>query len=150
MKLPKKSVNSRRGLSLIEIILAMALIAIIFAIGLPVSLNFYRSYSFQAEVNTVISLLEQARSLAMTNHNESAWGLYIDSDRFTVFRGLDYAGRYAPADRFFDRAGGIAIAGNNEMIFNQLSGRTNAANIIISGSGRTANININSEGAINY
>ncbi|MDP3901795.1 MAG: prepilin-type N-terminal cleavage/methylation domain-containing protein [bacterium] len=141
---------NRRGITLLELIVVLGLLAIIFMIGLPTGIDFYNTYQFRAEINTVASLLEQARSKALTNNNESNWGFYIDYENFVIFEGDSYAERDVAEDRIFDRADTVNISGPGELVFEQLSGRVASSTLTISDYRRSVNIFINSEGAVWY
>ncbi len=124
--------------------------AILFSIGLPIGLGFYRSYQFDSETTLLVSLLENARTLAMINFNESLQGLYIDANNFTVFQGASYASRSVSQDKSFLRNANITITGPSEIVFSQLSGKTSSSTYIVSYGQKTININVNAEGTILY
>src|SRR3989344_3351542 len=90
--------NNKKGFTLFEMLLAISILVILLAITGPISLNFYNIYQFDSEVDTLISLLEKARSSALANRNESAHGLYFDSGAFVIFQGSSYASRAVALD----------------------------------------------------
>ena len=154
MALPSRSIilkRSREGFTFIEVTIAMAIMVSLIGIGLPAGWGFYQTYQFNAEVNVLASLLEQARSAAMANRNESSHGVYLGAAAFILFQGSTYATRNTALDRSFPRNSIIAIAGPTELTFTPLSGQPSASTTYAFTAGQKAwSININSQGAISY
>ena len=153
MKLKTKNYKlktSGRGFTIFEILIGMGILAVIFAIGLPISWNFYTNYQFDSEVGVFVSVLEQARNSAMVNRNESPHGVYAAPNQFVIFQGPSYAGRDIFQDRIFTRDGNININGPAELVFASLSGQTASTTYVFSRGQRSANVYINSEGTISF
>lgn len=138
------------GFSLLEILLAIGILSVIFAIGLPTSVDFYSSYQFDSEVNTFVSILEQARNSAMTNRNESSHGVYAAPNQFIIFQGSSYAARDISQDRIFPRDGNINISGPTELAFTSLSGQTASTTYAFNRGQRSVNVYVNSEGMVSF
>ncbi len=128
----------------------MGIAAIIFAIGLPISWNFYLDYQLIYEQRALTTLLGHARNLAMVNVNEKIHGVYIDSANFVVFDGDSYASREAIYDKTFPRSSAITITGPSEQLFLQLSGQTSSSTFNISNGRKTFTTYVNSEGRIEW
>lgn len=151
MKSHRRSEDSAgpiEGFTFIEILIAVAILAIIFAAGVPVTVNFYLNYQLAAEEELLSAVLERARNLSMVNYNQSPHGVYIDTDKFIVFQGDNYETRDANQDEEFSRSKAIAISGLNELIFEVLSGRTASTTLTLTVRDFTKTININEEGRI--
>ena len=58
-----------------EIIIVIAMFGALLALGLFMSMDAYRGFSFRSEEDTVVSLLQKARSRAMNNMNQTPWGV---------------------------------------------------------------------------
>lgn len=136
------------GFTIFEILIVMGILAVIFAIGLPASWNFYTNYQFDSEVAAFVSVLEQARNSAMINRNESPHGVYAGANQFVIFQGSSYAGRDISQDKVFPRDGNISISGPLEIVFGALSGQTSSTTYSFSRAQRSANVYVNSEGTI--
>ena len=133
MKLKTKSLKLKTsGFTIFEILIVIGILAVIFAIGLPISWNFYTAYQFDSEVNTFVAVLEQARNSAMTNRNESPHGVYAAPNQFVIFQGPSYAGRDIFQDRIFTRDGNININVPAELVFASLSGQTASTTYVFS------------------
>jgi len=142
------------GFTFLEVLITMGILGIIFAIGLPVGLDFYQRYQFDSEASLFISLLESTRNSAMVNLNESSHGVYIDTDDFVIFQGASYAARDTSQDQNFPRSGSMSVSpccgGLAEIVFSALSGQTASSTFTISHLQKSININVNAEGTISY
>lgn len=139
-----------KGFTIIEITLFIGILVIVFALGIPVTFDFYRDYQLQAEQDKFISLLEMARNSAMTNLNQSPHGLYRDNDNFFIFEGSSFAARNQSQDQDFPRTKMISISGPNEIVFNSLSGQVTSSVFSFTNGKRSSNIYVNQEGQINW
>lgn len=152
MKLPKRLAGDKNtgGFTLFEMLLAIGIAVILLAITLPISWDFYVAYQFDSETETLISLLEKARSSALVNRNESAHGFFFSSATFTIFQGSSYASRAVAQDKNFSRNSVITVSGPSELVFSALSGQTSSSTYTVSNSQRSVNVYVNSEGTIIY
>ena len=140
-----------KGFTIIEVMVAVGLITIIGSLALFVSMDFYRSYNLDVEVETIIILITRARGRAVNNIDATSHGIYIDEEELTLFRGESYASRDEDLDEVFPRAQAFEVDGLSEIVFDQLTGEASATGTItISGQGRTAIVEINNEGRIDW
>lgn len=137
-----------RGFTLIEIAMTIVIIIIIFTLGMPTLYQFYTQYQLEGEHQLLLSLLVQARTFAMVNRNESSHGVYINTNQFTVFQGINYASRTIAEDRIFPRNTVVLLSGPTEFIFNPLSGTTASTTINLQTQYAQRKIFINSEGTL--
>lgn len=142
--------NRAHGFTLIEIMIAMGIASILFAISLPITFEFYQNYQIASERDTVLSLLREARSQAMINLGNTNHGLYISPTAYTVFQGTSYATRSTALDQTHPRTKAITITGSTEIIFNARSGQTSASIISFSYGTHIYKINVNSEGMVDW
>ncbi len=147
---PLATYANERGFTLLEIAIVMGIMAIILAIGIPISWNFYLDYELVYEQRTLNSLLGYARNLSMVNTNEAIHGVYINNSNFVVFEGDSYAARDVNADKPFPRSSAISIAGPNEQRFLPLSGQTSSSTFSVSNGRKTFTTYVNSEGRIEW
>ncbi len=138
-----------KGITLIEVLLVIGILAVIFSAGAPVAYNFYYQSQFESEYSLLYSVLEQARGLAMINRNESDHGVYVNSENLVVFQGSSFAARNADQDRSFPRSEGITINGPAEVVFAALSGTTASSTYTVTDNGlRSRDVYLNSEGLV--
>ncbi|MDO8466754.1 MAG: hypothetical protein Q7S83_01285 [bacterium] len=149
MKLPRASAgNLRAGFTIFESLIVISILVILFTSGLPVGLDFYYSSQFESEYNTLTSMFQLARNLAMANYNQSSFGISINSENFVIFQGASFAARTVSQDRSFPRAQSVTITGSNELVFTQLSGATASSTFNLSDGRLSRDLYVNSEGLV--
>ena len=146
-----------RAFSLIEILIVVAILAIIGAIGSGFYINYGRNISLKSTAQTIVFDLKNAQSKSMTGVGGFKWGIHFvngDSDYYETFSTpTDYnnlskvvvSTKYLPDSIFF----ADPISGSSkDVIFNKISGSTTSSLIKIISSDFTKNINISSIGGI--
>lgn len=139
-----------KAFTLIEFLISIAIIFSIGALGLFVSIDFYKSYTLNSERNIAISILQKTRNLSMANINEIKHGIYLDTNKYTIFQGENYSSRNQTYDEIIYINPMITKSGLQEIVFEQLTGKPSAiGNIILSNTTRSITISIENEGRIN-
>ncbi len=151
--------KNSRGFTIFEVLIVLALFTILLGLGYFLSIDFYRSYLFHTEENILISVLERARSDAQNNIFETAHGVHLSAENYTVFRGQTYDPNNV-TNEVTPRNPSIQISGITDVVFEQLSGDPIPAfppsfsegrgQIILSEENRSAVISINNEGRIDW
>lgn len=77
-----------RGLTIVELLVVMGIIAILAGVSLPVFLNLSQRRDLAGYQRQAIANLAEARDRAQAENRP--YGLYFQSDRFTLFQGDDY------------------------------------------------------------
>ncbi|MDD5068285.1 MAG: type II secretion system protein [Candidatus Pacebacteria bacterium] len=167
MKLPKIFIHKEKtcGFTLIEILVVMAIFTLLSGLGLFMTFDSYRGASSRSERDTVVSLLERARSQAMNNVCFGAscvggkrHGISIQSNQYVIFEGGNYASRDSEVDQITP-ANPTAIITPIDVVFDQLTGKlypqlspaTTELIITIKQADRPDSIiSINNEGTINW
>jgi len=140
-----------RGLTLLEILLVVGIVAILVSLTLPLGLDFYRSQQLETQCQGVIQALRRAQLKAISVESDSSFGVYLTDDNYTLFKGSSYLTRDADFDEVFDLPMIITVSGLQEIVFSKLEGKPNiTGNIILSGDSDSRTININEMGRINY
>lgn len=136
MRSPKAFIhkNSKSGFTLIEILIVIGIMTLLGGIALIVSMDNYHAYAFRAERDTLVSLLQKARSQSMTNvclgvsgscTNGRPHGVNVSTGQYTVFQGQTYAARDAAVDEIY-QVRGVDVKTKSgslsEVVFAQLSG----------------------------
>jgi len=138
------------GFTLIEILVVLGILSIIATFGYLVTMDFYKSYAFNAERDTIVAILQKARSQSLANINESAHGVHFDSEQYVIFQGSAYNSN-DNFNQIIPSAFGITHSGITDVVFFQLSGDVGSSgSLILSDGKRSAVISINSEGQINW
>lgn len=140
-----------KGLTLSEILIVIAIIAILISFTLPLGLDFYRNQQLETQSQGVIQALRRAQLKAMSVEDDSRFGVYLTNDNYTLFKGSSYLTRDVVFDEVFDLPIIITVSGLREIVFSKLEGKPNVTgNIILSGDSDSRTININEMGRINY
>ena len=141
---------------MVELLIAIGIIAILAGLGLFLSMDLYRSHTFRADEKMFISILQKARTRSLSNINQSKHGVKLDGDDFVLFQGDDYATRDVALDESFPVGPRMTVTwpAPSEVVFDQLSGSIDGVfltgDILITGPARTATISFNAEGRIDY
>jgi Tfp pilus assembly protein PilE len=61
------------GFTVVEIVISLALLALIFGLGIVVSIGSYQRALGHSQVATVVALLQSARERSMNNVDQHAW-----------------------------------------------------------------------------
>lgn len=136
----------RTGFTLVEILIALAILSIIAALGLFASMGAYHSYHRYSQRELLLDVLAQARSHAMNNRDELPWGVCRDSGQYVLFAGTP-AG---PQSERFPAAAPSTVpdCAGGGIIFAQLTGTTTPATIAITEAGHSSTIRLSYEGRI--
>jgi prepilin-type N-terminal cleavage/methylation domain-containing protein len=163
----KTPYQKNKGFTLVEILVTTGILVLILSLGLFVSIDFFRSYSFRTEQNITVSVLQKARSQSMNNINQARHGVRFASPlKYIIFecdnsnpQCTDYGNADTSKDIILDPSYGSTIsspATEFDVIFEQLSGSCVTSNcstlltIITNDNGKTHNITVNSEGQIDW
>jgi prepilin-type N-terminal cleavage/methylation domain-containing protein len=142
--------NIRRGFTLIEIVIVVAILSMLMGVGLFMSMDSYRGALSRSERDTIVSLLLRARSRSMANIFNSSWGVCYVAPNYMLFRGT-VCDPTATTNEALPAGKNVTITGlaqASPVVFTQLSGSTVAATVTVVQSGKTSTISINHEGAI--
>ncbi|MEO5635159.1 MAG: GspH/FimT family pseudopilin [Candidatus Paceibacterota bacterium] len=150
-----------KGFTLVEILVVMGIFGLLASVGMFLSFDFYRTFSFHSEQNKLVSVLEKARGEAINNicigstcTEGKAHGVHIGSDKYTIFQTeSDWASRETGVDEDIEAGGGaFQVTGLTEVVFDPLSVHTTDTGTITltADTGQTSNITINSEGQIDW
>lgn len=119
------------GFTLLEVLVVMGLIIMVAGFGLVVSFESYRGYNFRSERDTIVSVLQKARSQAINNMcfgagctNGKPHGVYFGTiGKYIIFQGTSYATRDTAVDETINAANASAsISGIQSVVFSTLSG----------------------------
>lgn len=148
------------GFTLVEILIAVAILLILLAMGLFLSLDLLKSRLFAADEDMFVSILHRARSRSLSNVNQHEHGVKLASGSFILFQGpgpnLTYATRVASRDEQFSINQTLVVSwpAPSEVVFDQLTGQVHSSfltgNITMTGPQKTATVSFNPEGRIDW
>lgn len=93
------SLNSNKGITLIEIMIVIVVMAIVSAAAMPIFGNFYLSSQLDENSVRVIRTLRTAKDRSVAGVNNSQHGIKFQSDSYTLYQGPSFALRDAAYDR---------------------------------------------------
>ncbi|MBI4407176.1 MAG: hypothetical protein HY565_01610 [Candidatus Kerfeldbacteria bacterium] len=82
-----------RGYSYIQMLLVIALLALLAAVASPYYLAWQQRQSLRSTSSILLSDLRYVQSKAMQREQDASWGIYIDdsSKHYTLFHGASYS-----------------------------------------------------------
>lgn len=143
---------TKQGFTLIEILVVVAIMVMIIGMGFSINFDFYKTYALSSERDIVIGVLMKARNKAANNFNQSAHGVFVNQNGYTMFQGPSYVSRNTSYDELIKRNNSVAVSGIQEIIFEQLTGSltSSAGDVTLDNGAKSVNISLNSEGRINW
>jgi type II secretory pathway pseudopilin PulG len=137
---------------MIEILVTLALFAVLGVATIPYAADSYRHYVLTVEAKNVISVMRKAQNMAMANTSESGYGVKFGSNNVILFRGSTYAGRAAAYDETYPISAVVTVTAPAELDFARFSGKlaAGAATIQLTTTEKTKTITVGSEGAIDW
>ncbi|MDP1689186.1 MAG: prepilin-type N-terminal cleavage/methylation domain-containing protein [bacterium] len=147
-----KSYQLKAGFTLFEMLLAVAVIAIVGLIGAPVFQGFKTRNEVDIAAQTVVSALRRASVLSESMKNNSSWGVLATTSQVIVFSGTSYATRNPIYDESFDIMPSLVVSGLTEEVFAKFTGLPSASGtlIITSINNEVRTVSINSKGTVSY
>lgn len=142
----------KKGFTLIEMLLSVALLGIIGGLSVPLYQSFQNKNQLSVAANTAAQTIRRAQVLAQANDGDSSWGVYMQQGSITLFRGDEFNARDAAFDEEIDIATSLSISGEQEYVFEKASGELDSSGVTtFSGpAGNQQELQINSEGIIDY
>lgn len=140
---------TNRGVTIIELLLVILIVASIGITIAPVSSNFIVKSYFRDSKNYLISQLYTAKINSMTNKENSSWGINTTAHQITLFKGTSFATRDTAFDKSFNTSKNITVS-SNEIIFTQHTANldSDASFTINTDLGESYTINLNQVGTI--
>lgn len=142
-----------KGFTLIEIIVVVTIFSVLVTLGLFMSMETFRGTLYRSEKDTIVSLLQKARSRAMSNINQTSWGVCYRAPNYVIIKDVVCDAAHTQ-DTIAAHAGVAAVSNFTTtfpvVVFAQLSGTATPATITVRQDNRSATIVVNNEGTINW
>ncbi|MBN1778637.1 MAG: prepilin-type N-terminal cleavage/methylation domain-containing protein [Candidatus Buchananbacteria bacterium] len=148
----KKIKLNNSGFTLLELLLSIALLAIIAGIGIPIYHSLQTKNNLDVAVVTIVQDLRRAQIAARASDGDTSWGVYIQSDSITFYQGSSYGSRNTSYDEIADLPTNITPSGLSDIVFSKFTGLpqlTGTITLTLDVS-NVKNIVINSKGMISY
>ena len=137
---------------MIEVLLAVVVVAVVGAIGVPVYHAMQVRNELDINATTIAQSMRRAQVLSQTADTDSTWGVSVQSGSITLFQGSSFANRNTGYDETFDLAISITPSGISEVVFAKLTGdpQTTGTITLTSNTNETRTITINEKGMVSY
>ena len=143
---------AQAGFTVLEVVISVAILTTMAGTGAFFMTKFLGQSNLRSEHSLVLSLLREARTFSLANRNSKPHGVKILGSTYVIFEGWSYAGRDATYDTSYGRDANISIAGPDEILFYNLSGRSANSTLAFTHASTTTTytINVNTEGSIDW
>jgi len=134
-----------KGITFIELILVIALIATIGAAATPFLSRFVLQANFDSVVDKTTASLRKAQSYAMDSRGGLDWGVCVNNGYIRL-----YGGTCAAPDIFEDYTipSSVGVSGLDDVVFDMRAQPSQSAAITISTTIESTTVNINAAGGI--
>ena len=127
---------TKGGFTLIELIIVIAVFAVIAAIGIAPFTFFKNTNALSSALEESVSLLLEARTKTLSSQNESQYGVYFKDDSATLFMGNvfndnDSNNKTVPFSSVIEVSNISLNGGVDSIVFSRLTGETNDYGTII-------------------
>ncbi|MBP8994728.1 MAG: prepilin-type N-terminal cleavage/methylation domain-containing protein [Bacteroidales bacterium] len=152
----------QKGFTLVELIISIALIAIIVGISFSNLGGHQEKLEVDLEAEKIVAYLRETRNRAIAGQDDSSWGIHFvntsSDDYYNLFKGLTFSTSAIVETRFLSNKIQFLIPAINEsvdVVFLKSSGELSSSEKIIVlqsiiNSEITSTIEINKLGQINY
>jgi Tfp pilus assembly protein FimT len=139
----------RPGFTIFEIVVSVALMAIVLGVGIFFTLRFFQDNQLKGAATTAVSYLRTAASRSLAHEGDESHGVRFLADRITLFRGPSYAGRLVAYDTTLVIPAYVTVSGLAEIVFAEQAGRPSATGAIVFSNGyRTYTVTVNAAGSV--
>ena len=144
--------NMKRGFTLIESLLSVALLALIAFIAAPVYQSFQVRNNLTVTQSHIVDTLRRAQQLSLASEGDIESGIRIETNSIILFRGINYATRDILFDEVSEIPSSIIPSGINEITFTKLKGLPSLTGVITlnSSMNETKTITINEKGVFTF
>lgn len=144
---------AQRGWTLVEIMVVIAVIGLLAAITVGMSLNTGAKQQLSIQAEQLANTMRSAQSRSIAGLHDDVWSLEITSSDYTLYLGADYATRDSAFDLVSTFPSGIQATGLNSVTFDIRSGTTSDTGVITliqTATNDTIDITINTNGRVEY
>lgn len=142
-----------KGLTLVEIIVAVAIISLISVLFLFSYTTNRRQTELNNNTNQVVSILNNAKQKTLASENSSSWGVHFEESSCILFQGNDYSTSINKTT--YSLTKGVNLVNNffsgPDIIFAKVTGypnQTGSITLYLAGTSKQKSICINSIGVI--
>ena len=133
-----------KGFTLVELLLVIAIIAIVGATAIPIGSSFLVRTHVKNKTNELVSSLRTAQINSINGKADSQWGVSVANSKITL-----YANNNTALNQVFSIPTTISIT-QNSILFDKITGTPNAPKTftITSNIGKTTTVTVNEIGTV--
>jgi prepilin-type N-terminal cleavage/methylation domain-containing protein len=140
-----------KGFTLIEVLLSVTVLVLTLGFMAPLTERLLMQNNVRGARDVVSESLRKASIFARSGLQGTAWGVYIEQGKVTVFSGTAYATRQKDLDETTEIASSVTITGPKEIIFTRGSGiPSKVGTIQFENNGDSVKVILNEKGALLY
>lgn len=141
------------GFTLLEVLLSVGILAMLGALSMPVYQSFLVRNDLSNTTAATASTLRRAEQYASGSKSDSTWGVKIQADVMTLFKGSSFASRDASFDETVTLPDTITVSGPlTEVYFSKMTASPNTTGsfTLTSSTNDTRTVTLNAEGLVTY
>jgi len=145
--------QNQRGFTLLEVLLSVAILAMLGALSMPVYQSFLVRNDLSNTTAATVSTLRRAEQYASGSKSDSTWGVKIQADVVTLFKGSSFASRDMSFDETVTLPDTITASGSlTEVYFSKMTASPNTTGnvTLTSSTNDTRTVTLNAEGLVTY
>ena len=150
-------VGSRRGVTVIEVLIVLFIIGVLISLVLPEFSKIKENQVLKNGLGNILSSINKARGATLSSLNSSEYGVHFESDKVIIFKGKVFSAGVSdnetilitsPASITNVTLGGVSGT-SGDMYFNRLSGAPNTTGTLTIGTNSYSKIiTISATGAV--
>ena len=146
-----KKLNHKKGFTLLELLLSVAIISLLAGLSLPVYRTLLSKNDLDIAAVTIAQSTRRAQTLSQAVDGDTTWGVKAQSGSIVIFKGTSFASRDSSFDETFSVPTGISFGGTNEIVFAKLTGLPQTTGTVsLSTESDSRSVTINEKGMVNY
>ena len=143
---------NQSGFTLIEVLLSVAIIAMLVGVSLPIYETYARRNDLDLTAQGTAAMLRRATTYARAVNKDSIWSVKVEPTRLTLFQGATFASRDTTNDEVIQIPESVIPSGVSEIQFAKLSAAPNITGSITltSSTNDVRTVTINAKGSVDY
>lgn len=144
--------KQQSGFTLLEVMLSVAIIAVLSGLSLPLYESFVRRNDLDLTTQTIVAAIRRAETYARANNGDSLWGVSFQAGTVTLYKGASYATRTSGFDEAIALPGLVTISGLSDINFSKLSAAPSSTGTVTltSSTNDSRILTINAKGMVAY
>ncbi len=140
-----------RGFTLVEMVLSVAIMAILIGLATPVYFSYQTNNEFGLATEAGVRSLRRAQLLAVNMEQDNNWGTYFSTSSITVYVGASFGSRNSNYDEPYSLPASVTST-VVDINFSKFTGEPVASTSITlsSDSGDRKIISVNAKGLVDY